>query len=72
MKAILFDPFSGASGDMFIAALIDIGADANKIKKAMESSASVEVEVSRTTKKGIAASKVIVRTKKEGSLTFQK
>src|SRR3989304_5234363 len=72
MKAILFDPFSGASGDMFIAALIDIGADTKKIKKAMESCASVEVEVSKTTKKGIAASKVNVKTKKEGSMTFSK
>ncbi len=72
MKAILFDPFSGASGDMFIAALIDIGADAKKIIKTMESCASVEVEVSKITKKGIAASKVNVSTKKEGSMTFSK
>lgn len=72
MKTILLDPFSGASGDMFIAALIDIGADARKIKKAMELSASVEVEFSKTTTKGIAASKISVLTKIEGSLTFSK
>ncbi|TAN37205.1 MAG: DUF111 family protein, partial [Candidatus Methanoperedens sp.] len=48
MKAILFDPFSGASGDMMIACLIDLGADADKVREAMESAADVEVEVTRT------------------------
>ncbi len=68
MKAILFDPFSGASGDMTIAALIDLGADAGRIKDAMEGAADVEVEVSKTTKKGIAATAINVSTKKEGSM----
>jgi uncharacterized protein (TIGR00299 family) protein len=68
MKAILFDPFSGASGDMTTACLIDLGADADKVKEAMEEAADVEVEVTRTTKKGIAATAVNVTVKKEGSL----
>ncbi len=68
MKAILFDPFSGASGDMTTACLIDLGADAGKVKEAMETAADVEVEVTRTTKKGIAATAVNVSTKKDGSL----
>ncbi|GFO98188.1 hypothetical protein ig2599ANME_2411 [groundwater metagenome] len=68
MKAILFNPFSGASGDMIIACLIDFGADAGKVKEAMEISADVEVEVTRTTKKGIAATAVNVSTKKDGNL----
>ncbi|MFZ2411175.1 MAG: nickel pincer cofactor biosynthesis protein LarC [Candidatus Methanoperedens sp.] len=68
MKAIIFDPFSGASGDMTTAALIDIGADPRKVKEAMESAANVEVEFSRTTKKGISAQSVNVVTKKEGSM----
>ena len=68
MKTILFDPFSGASGDMMIACLIDLGADADKVKDAMESSAEVEVEVTRTTKKGIAATAVNVSIKKDGNL----
>ncbi len=68
MKAILFDPFSGASGDMMIACLIDLGADADKVREAMESAADVEVEVTRTTKKGIAATAVNVSTKKDGNL----
>jgi uncharacterized protein (TIGR00299 family) protein len=68
MKAILFDPFSGASGDMMTACLIDLGADANTVKKAMESAADVEVGVTRTTKKGIDATAVNVSTKKDGNL----
>ena len=68
MKSILFDPFSGASGDMMIACLIDLGADANKVKNAMKRAADVEVKVSRTTKKGIAATAVKVSTKNDGNL----
>jgi uncharacterized protein (TIGR00299 family) protein len=70
MKTILFDPFCGASGDMTIGALIDIGADGRKIKEAMELAADVGVEISRATKKGISACSVEVSTKKEGSMTF--
>ncbi len=72
MKAIIFDPFSGASGDMVIGAFVDLGADAKKIKEAMEDSADVEVELSKTTKKGLSAYTVNVSTKKEGSLTLSK
>ena len=68
MKTILFDPFSGASGDMMIACLIDLGADADKVRVAIESAADVEVEVTRTTKKGIAATAISVSTKKDGNL----
>ncbi len=72
MKAILFDPFSGASGDMIIGALLDLGADAAKVKEAMEQASHVEVEFSKTTKKGISGYSVSVSTKKEGSLIFSK
>src|SRR3972149_1308406 len=68
MKAILFDPFSGASGDMIVAGLIDSGASVHRIKETMEQAASVEVEISKTNKKGISACQVNVSTKKEGSL----
>jgi len=71
MKAVLFDPFSGASGDMINACLIDIGADAGKVKDAMELAADVDVEISKTSRNGISASRVNVTTKKEGSLTLQ-
>ncbi|MCX9011504.1 MAG: nickel pincer cofactor biosynthesis protein LarC [Candidatus Methanoperedens sp.] len=71
MKAILFDPFSGASGDMTTACLIDMGADAQKVKEAMELAADVDVEISKTARNGISASRVNVTTRKEGSLTLQ-
>jgi uncharacterized protein (TIGR00299 family) protein len=71
MKAILFDPFCGASGDMTIGALIDLGADARKIKDAMELAANVDVRIARTNRKGISASSVDVSTKKEGSMTLK-
>ncbi len=70
MKAILFDPFSGASGDMLVGALIDLGADARKVKEAMELAARVEVEISKTAKKEISACHVNVSTKKEGNMAF--
>ena len=72
MKAILFDPFSGASGDMITAGLIDLGASPHKVREAMESAAHVGVEFSRTIKKGISAQLVNVVTKKEGGMTFGK
>lgn len=72
MKAILFDPFSGASGDMVIGALVDLGADAGRVKEAMELAADVKVDFSKTTKNGISARSVNVSTNKEGSLTLDK
>jgi len=71
MKAVLFDAFSGASGDMITAALIDMGADATKVKEAMELAANVDVEISKTIKKGISAHRVNVITRNEGSLTLK-
>ncbi len=70
MKAILFDPFSGASGDMIIGALLDLGASPQKVREVMESAAHVGVEFSRAAKKGISAQSVNVVTKKEGSMEF--
>ena len=55
MQALIFDPFSGASGDMIIASLIDLGADAIVVREAMESAADVSVSVGRVIKRGIDA-----------------
>ena len=60
MTSLIFDPFMGASGDMIIAALIDLGADPAHIKEIMESAAPVAVKIGRTTKNGIAAASVSV------------
>jgi uncharacterized protein (TIGR00299 family) protein len=72
MKIILFDPFSGASGDMTIACLIDLGADDGRVREAMELAASVKVNITKTSKKGIAACQVNVSTKRKGSLELSK
>lgn len=60
MTNLIFDPFMGASGDMIIACLIDLGADSSHIRDIMESVAQVTVDISRTAKKGIAATSVSV------------
>ncbi len=60
MTCLIFDPFMGASGDMIIASLIDLGADPAYIKEIMESVAPVTVDIERTTKKGISATRVRV------------
>jgi len=60
MTCLIFDPFMGASGDMIIASLIDLGADPAHIKELMESVAPVTVDIGRTTKKGISATRVRV------------
>jgi uncharacterized protein (DUF111 family) len=60
MTCLIFDPFMGASGDMIIASLIDLGANPAHIKEIMESVAPVTVDIGRTTKKGISATRVRV------------
>ncbi|MDL2261793.1 nickel pincer cofactor biosynthesis protein LarC [Methanimicrococcus sp. OttesenSCG-928-J09] len=60
MKALYFEPFSGASGDMILGTLIDLGASESFIRKHIEPLANVSVSVQKITKKGIAATDVVV------------
>ncbi|MDY6965860.1 MAG: nickel pincer cofactor biosynthesis protein LarC [Halobacteriota archaeon] len=62
MKAIVFDPFCGASGDMIIGSLLDIGADHDKVKSAMENvdDGIKNVRIESVKKSGISATKVDV------------
>ncbi|PXF61681.1 MAG: nickel pincer cofactor biosynthesis protein LarC [Candidatus Methanogaster sp.] len=60
MTCLIFDPFMGASGDMIIASLIDLGANSARIREIMESVAPVTVDIGRTTKNGISATRVRV------------
>lgn len=60
MNALVFDCFSGASGDMIISSLIDAGADIEYVKSAMESAADVSVYIEKVSKNGISATKVNV------------
>ncbi|MEM2924588.1 MAG: nickel pincer cofactor biosynthesis protein LarC [Methanocellales archaeon] len=65
MKAAVFEPFCGASGDMIIAALLDLGADREKVKNAMESIAGVSVQLEKVVKRGISATKVAVLSERK-------
>jgi pyridinium-3,5-bisthiocarboxylic acid mononucleotide nickel chelatase len=61
MRICYFDPFSGISGDMTVGALLDAGADWNRVECALGSlglGASFRVE--KTMRNGIAASKFSV------------
>jgi hypothetical protein len=54
MKVLLFDPSAGASGDMIMASLLDLGADLDAVRSAVES-VGCGLEVSRKEKSHIMA-----------------
>lgn len=56
MKSLLFDPYSGASGDMIMGCLLALGADAKEVSKAVES-VGCSLEISRVEKSHIAATR---------------
>ncbi|OPX78738.1 MAG: hypothetical protein A4E45_01079 [Methanosaeta sp. PtaB.Bin039] len=60
MKILIFDPFSGASGDMIISSLLDIGADPQKVGQAVES-VGCRLEVSHERRGGLMATRALVR-----------
>jgi len=59
MKALLFDPCAGASGDMIMAALLDLGADLIAVCEAVES-VGCKLEVSRAERSHIMAARAAV------------
>ncbi len=64
MKALVFEPFSGASGDMIIGSLLDLGVKESKIADAI-SVFGLELSVKEVEKRGIRAKSVaFVRTRK--------
>ena len=60
MTTLAFEPFSGASGDMLTACLIDLGADVSAVRENMEAAAGVEVQIREVKKSGIRAMRVKV------------
>jgi len=54
MKILLFDPFAGASGDMTIGCLLDLGADLTVVREAIES-LDCHLEINKEQKGHIAA-----------------
>ena len=71
MKSIIFEPFSGASGDMILGALLDLGASESFIRKYIEPLANVSFQVCKTEKNGIAATDVqIIENKPNNTRCF--
>ena len=64
MKALVIEPFSGASGDMIIGSLLDLGVDVSKISDAI-SAFELELELKDVRKCGIAAKKVEFASKRK-------
>ena len=63
MRALLFDPFAGASGDMTIGCLLDLGADQSMVSAAIES-LGCRLEVRKEQKSHILATRAIVTSDK--------
>lgn len=59
MKVLLFDPFAGASGDMTIGCLLDLGADPVVVREAIES-LGCKLEISKEQKSHILATRASV------------
>jgi len=55
MKTLVFNPFSGAAGDMILACALDLGADRQAVKELVEASAPVSMDIREVVKKGIKA-----------------
>ena len=60
MRALYFEPFSGASGDMILGALIDLGASESFIRKYIELPANVTFRQEKVMKNGISATDVTI------------
>ncbi|WP_406670089.1 nickel pincer cofactor biosynthesis protein LarC [Methanolobus sp. ZRKC4] len=65
MRSLIFEPFSGAAGDMILGSLIGLGVDGEKVCKVIESVVDVSVSVDRANKKGIDAVNVHINVPHE-------
>ena len=65
MRAIHFDPFSGASGDMILGALADVGADLGAIERQLASFLPFEIRLSAESceNRGITGTRAVVEAK---------
>lgn len=73
MPAAYFDCFSGVAGDMFVGALIDLGADEASIRAevAKVPLPPYEIKIDRVTRKGLAAVRFDVSVEDEKTRTWQ-
>ena len=69
MKILYFDCPSGISGDMCLAALIDLGADIRKIRKGLKTllPARVTLSISKEKRHGITGTRIGVRSAEKGA-----
>ncbi len=60
MRALIFDPFSGASGDMTLAALLDLGLSEQWLRSFVASLelGDIEVRIERVMRKGISCARL--------------
>ena len=59
MRGLIIDPFAGISGDMFVAALVDLGLPTDWLRELVASlGVGADVRVSRVDRSGIACSQV--------------
>lgn len=68
-KALRVDPLGGASGDMFLAALVDLGADFQKIEEDLQSLFSEEkfkIIAGQEVNRGFSGIRLKVRLEKDG------
>jgi uncharacterized protein (TIGR00299 family) protein len=70
-KVLVFNPFSGASGDMIIGSLLSLGADKKIVISSMESAADVDVITSETKKELISASRIEVVQRSTSQYNFR-
>lgn len=63
MKTLYFDCYSGVSGDMILAALLDLGLDQEQWLKALQglSVSNFQVEFVRTSRQNLSATQVFIR-----------
>ncbi|MEL4305754.1 nickel pincer cofactor biosynthesis protein LarC [Methanococcoides sp. LMO-2] len=72
MRALIFEPFSGASGDMFLGTMVGLGVDSSELREIIESVVEVTVSVGKANKCGIQATDVHILTEKDqNSRTYQ-
>ncbi|KPJ74208.1 hypothetical protein AMJ52_01430 [candidate division TA06 bacterium DG_78] len=64
MKVLYFDPIVGVSGDMILAALIDLGVPVDHVRKKLRCIGNFELIVSRVKQQGVSARSVHFKIKK--------
>ncbi|WP_135606755.1 nickel pincer cofactor biosynthesis protein LarC [Methanococcoides sp. NM1] len=62
MRSLVFEPFSGASGDMILGGLIGLGVDESELCEIIESVVDVTISVGTANKCGIEATDVHIQT----------